>query len=60
MVIKKEHAASRVTDPSLNRHHLHEVVTERDSQDWNGRYVQHRVELCDLTEDWNAQEVLVE
>ena len=59
MILKQDFAAAPVSQPSLDWYDLHEVVSEGDSEDRNGRYVQHWVELANLAEEWDVLEVLI-
>ena len=58
---KKESSTATIvaSQPFFNRENLHQVVSQRDCQDWYSRYIKHGVELDEATHNRNAREVLV-
>lgn len=60
MIIEEELAAAPFANPALDRHDLHEVVSQSDSQDGHGRDVEQRIELANLADERNGLEVLIE
>jgi hypothetical protein len=46
--------------PTLDGHHLHQVVSESDREHGHRRDVEHGVQVAERTHDWNVNEVLVE
>ena len=60
MVIDQEGATIPLTDPALHWHDLHEIISECNGENGDGRHVEHWVKLTDLPDERNILEVLVE
>ena len=60
MVIDQECATIPLSDPALDWHNLHEIISECNGEDGDGGHIKHWVKLAHLPDEGDILEVLVE